>query len=70
MFVAGEVKLRVQDPYSLNINSVPATVVDPRKYTMPSNAVLRGLLSNVDTQEDRWLRAKTKGSENTQVEEG
>lgn len=33
MFVVGEIKLRVQDPYSLNIYSVPATVVDPRKYT-------------------------------------
>lgn len=33
MFVVGEIKLRVQDPYSLNIDSMPATVVNPRKYT-------------------------------------
>lgn len=32
-FVTGEIKFGVQDPYSLIIDSVPATVEDPRKYT-------------------------------------
>lgn len=33
MFVAEGIKLRVQVPYSLNIGSVPETVVGPGKYT-------------------------------------